>query len=169
MNDPREATDDLPRALTDRLAGEQSVAMLTPRVDAAVLAAARAQFAGRRRRRNWARPAAIAATLVVTLTAAVLLGPRPGMVGEGSVAERSVTDGAFADDVNGAAAAATRGAAEALAPGSTVGDDIDGSGQVDILDAFALARADGGTPDGAARVAALAARIVSLDATERAL
>ena len=50
-------------------------------------------------------------------------------------------------------------------------DDIDGSGQVDILDAFALARLarDADDESGRGRIDALAERIVALDAAEAVL
>jgi hypothetical protein len=50
-------------------------------------------------------------------------------------------------------------------------DDIDGSGQVDILDAFALARARRDDPAAVSqqRIDALAARIVSLGSPEQLL
>lgn len=50
----------------------------------------------------------------------------------------------------------------------SVADDIDGSGQVDILDAFALARSrqSGSANVSQDRIDALAARIVSLDSSE---
>ena len=47
-------------------------------------------------------------------------------------------------------------------------DDVDGSGRVDVLDVFALARASAGRGDAAAteqRIEELAARIVSLSST----
>lgn len=151
MNESRNASDDvLPRAIAERLAQEGSIAMLTPGVDAAVLAAARAQFGRRRRRLAWAMPAAIAATVIVAVTAAVLLSQRPAAVTDGSPS---------------GGASASRAPA-AAAPATALPDDVDGSGRVDILDAFALARADDDTPEGRARVAALAARVVSLGATE---
>lgn len=145
MNDSRDETDDLlPRAIAARLAEERSIAILTPAADAAVLAQARAQFSGRRRRQSWAAPAAIAATIVIALTATVMLSQRRAAIIDGPA-------------TGGASASRDAPAASALA------DDVDGSGRVDILDAFALARADNDTPEGQARVAALASRIVSLD------
>jgi hypothetical protein len=49
-------------------------------------------------------------------------------------------------------------------PGVSPEDDVDGSGRVDILDAFALARlrANGGADVSEERIDALAARVVSL-------
>jgi hypothetical protein len=53
---------------------------------------------------------------------------------------------------------------EAAPPAARLADDVDGSGQVDVLDAFALARRNAPHPDPAAqtRIEALLARIVSL-------
>jgi|KBSMisStaDraftv2_1062788.scaffolds.fasta_scaffold1111482_2 hypothetical protein len=49
-------------------------------------------------------------------------------------------------------------------PASEIADDVDGSGQVDVLDAFALARRNAPHPDPATqtRIEALLARIVAL-------
>jgi RNA polymerase sigma-70 factor (ECF subfamily) len=49
-------------------------------------------------------------------------------------------------------------------PAARITDDVDGSGQVDVLDAFALARRDAPHPDSATqtRIEALLARIVAL-------
>jgi hypothetical protein len=50
-------------------------------------------------------------------------------------------------------------------------DDVDGSGRVDILDAFVLARARAGDPEAVSqeRIDELAERIVSLDPSEAVL
>jgi hypothetical protein len=55
-------------------------------------------------------------------------------------------------------------------PAALAADDVDGSGQVDVLDAFALARRNAEHPDSAARIRieALLARIVSLTPTSKA-
>ena len=49
-------------------------------------------------------------------------------------------------------------------PAARLADDVDGSGQIDVLDAFALARRNAPHPDPAAqtRIEALLARIVAL-------
>lgn len=49
-------------------------------------------------------------------------------------------------------------------PAAVIADDVDGSGQIDVLDAFALARRSAQHPEPAAqtRIEALLARIVSL-------
>ena len=58
---------------------------------------------------------------------------------------------------------------EALRP--RLADDVDGSGRVDVLDAFALARSREGDPGAVSqnRIDALLASIVSLDSGEGAL
>lgn len=60
---------------------------------------------------------------------------------------------------------------EARVESFRVADDVDGSGQVDILDAFALARARRDDPDAVSqdRIDALADRIVSLGSPEALL
>jgi len=54
-------------------------------------------------------------------------------------------------------------------PAVVIADDVDGSGQVDVLDAFALARRNAAHRDPAAqtRIEALLARIVSLTPTAK--
>lgn len=132
MNQETEQFDQLPEALVERLRRrEQTVSVLRPDVDRAVIDAARAQFAGRRaryrNRRSWLVPSAAAAA-AVALVALFVVRPMP------------------APELNLQA------------------DDVDGSGRVDILDAFALARARSGDPGlvSEARLDELTSQIVSL-------
>ncbi|HEX6992909.1 MAG TPA: hypothetical protein VF339_02055 [Gammaproteobacteria bacterium] len=139
-----DAPDRLPEAVLARLeAAERPNVRPDADVDAAVLAAARAYFAGRagsssvrrgassrvRRgaRRRPARWAAYAAAASVVLAALLLVRPL--------------------------------GLFTTYDP-----DDIDRSGRVDILDAFALARMRAeGEPVAETRIDALAARVVALE------
>jgi anti-sigma-K factor RskA len=140
MNPETENFEELPRALVERLrARERAVPMVTPAVDRAVEAAARAQFAPRRRAnpgvRHWRYAAAAAAA--VALVALFIARPL---------------------DFTGV-------------DRPRVADDVDGSGQVDILDAFALARTRAADPAAVSegRIETLAARIVALSDTEAVL
>jgi len=141
-----EQENDLPRRIVERLAArERAVAVVTPRVDAAIARSAAAHFAARPDTAHgvgapghglravglgWA---AVAAALLVAL-----LVVRPiGDVGRDA---------------------------------ALVADDIDGSGRVDILDAFALARMRATRAQiSQAEIDALAARIVSLQGARRTL
>lgn len=130
MSHDTDTPNTLPDALLERLrARDRRVSMLTPQVDRALDAAARAQFAGRRRPAVFAgwRYAAAAAVVFVAL---FLLRP---------------FDSGEADRLR-------------------LAGDIDGSGQVDVLDVFALARSRAADPASVsqARIDELAARIVSL-------
>jgi hypothetical protein len=159
MNENDRHDEELPRAIAERLrARDRNVAFLTPRIDAALERAAAEHFAGRAEpahaRKRWAKRWAIPAAAAAALLAAIIV-LRPG--------------GHFEPPAPMAASNRT--------------DDIDGSGQVDILDAFALARAQAGagveadaaSPAAQRDVAALAARIVALsppansERTERVL
>jgi hypothetical protein len=114
MSTNPEQFDQLPDELVERLrARERRVASLTPAVDRAIDAAVREHFAPRRQ-----RPAArrrwqvpAAAAAAVALLALFVLRPFP----------TEPTD--------------------APPPGVRLADDVDGSGRIDILDAFVLARA----------------------------
>jgi hypothetical protein len=133
---------ELPDAIVERLrAREQRLAMLTPAADRALAAAVRKQFAPRRLRpaagRRWQYPAAVAAA--IALVALVIVRPQQ---------PAEIEAGFLANEV-----AASRPA-----------NDVDGSGRVDILDAFALARARNSDPNlvSQERIDELADRIVSL-------
>ena len=162
-NDAIDLPDDLIEGLA-RLDG--NVTVLTPAVDRRVAEAARAQFADRpratdrsgladRRRtaaippRRWpgSRRWAMAGTLAASLMVGLLLVRTQYVV-----------------QPNLPPAAST--AADLLAQG-----DIDGSGTVDILDAFALARMDGNGPEALpqSEIDALVSRIVALDRSPRTL
>ena len=118
--------DQLPSAIAERLeSADRAVAIVSPAVDRGVLSQATEHFSVRRRRRHWAMPTAVAASVILAL-----LIVRPGGV---------------------------------FGPTSAGADDIDGSGRVDILDVFALARMPANTSlDSRAEIDSLAARIVSL-------
>ena len=140
MSQQTEPLDQLPEALVERLrARDRAISVLTPAVDRAVAAAARAQFAPRRSRaaarRRWYYPAAAAAA--AALVALILIRP----FDQSAVEQRRLAD------------------------------DVDGSGQVDILDALALARARAADPDSVSqgRIDDLTDRIVSLGGPEGVL
>jgi hypothetical protein len=141
MNRPTDNFDQLPDSIVERLrARDRALAVLTPEADRAVRRAATDQFSQRRSRRRvrrWYLPATgVAAAAAVAVIAIVVT--RPFEADRGSVAP---------------------------APrAQVVADDIDASGRVDILDAFALARAREADPDAAtqARIDMLASRVVSL-------
>ena len=142
MNQTEDEFTDLPRALAERLAAqERSLTLLTPQVDEAVRRAAAAHFATRDAGARRARTRRWAIPAAAA-AAAVLL----------AVLVTRPQDNVGTD---------TRLAA----------DDVDGSGRVDILDAFALARARAADPGRVTpgEVDALAARIVSLRAAGSAL
>ena len=146
MNQQQQPLDDLPEALVTRLrARDERVPMLTPKADRAVREAATAHFADRRTSlpgRRWYIPTAAAAA--ITLVALIVSRPPDDAMQEQQ---------RFADDTPG------------------LPDDVDGSGRVDILDAFALARSRQANSSDVsqARIDELAARIVSLDLSEFAL
>ncbi len=130
---------DLPGELIQGLARlDPSVAVLSPETDRRIAEAVRAHFGERRPRR--ARPAARRWAMVGSLAASLLVGV---------LFWRTYTP-----------VETTR-----LARVASVADDIDGSGTVDILDAFALARVEPGGRGAAARakIDALAMSIVALD------
>jgi hypothetical protein len=140
--------NDLPRRIADRLAArENAVAVVTPHVDAAIKRSAAEHFAGR------SGPARVAA------------GPRRI---RRAVPRRWAV---------GAAAAAVLVTLLVIRPAGELGrapvlvDDFDGSGRVDILDAFAMARTRAADPAeiDQADIDSLAARIVSLQAATRTL
>ena len=135
MNDPTDDLEDLPQAIAARLKrAERSVSIVTPRVDRAVVDAARAHFASRRRAAPRRRLAALFAAAATILLAVLIVRPL--------------------DQLRVASSA----------------DDVDASGRVDILDAFALARSRAAGDASAAteeRIEMLAERVVSLSRSGR--
>jgi hypothetical protein len=141
MTQETENLDQLPDAIVERLrVRDRSLSILTPEVDRALHRAAQARFSRRSSppvARRWFYPAVAAAAAVVI----AVIVTRP-----------------FGADPG----------LEVTSVGTPfVADDVDASGQVDILDAFALARAREGDSNAAsqARIDALASRIVSLSET----
>jgi hypothetical protein len=135
MNDPTDDLEDLPQAIVARLKrAERSVSIVTPRVDRAVVDAARSHFASRPRAAPRRRLAVLFAAAATILLAVLIVRPL--------------------DQLRVASAA----------------DDVDGSGRVDILDAFALARlraAGDATAASEERIEMLAERVVSLSRSGR--
>ena len=142
-------TIDLPGELVEGLARlDSNVTVLTPAVDGRVAEAARAHFAERpqhaarlKRRRSTARRWGMVGTVAASLLVGVLL-------------------------------VRTRYVAEPVLPAATVllASDIDGSGAVDILDAFALARMGAAQgPVTQSEIDAFAMRVVALNGTPRTL
>lgn len=134
--------DQLPRALQERLAAQdRGIPMLTPAIDEALSRQAAAHFANR-----------------------VAADARPPV----AVDRRWAFPAA-------AAAAILLVALLVLQPQAPdaplLADDVDGSGRVDILDAFALARRRAADPSAvtAVELDALMARIVSLDTPSEVL
>jgi hypothetical protein len=133
-----EATDTPPElsdALIEALRRDEPAAILVPReIDGAILRRARRQFATRE---------------------AAYLPP---------IRNYWMTAAAAAAIVAIALFATTTLRHETAPPAARVADDVDGSGQVDVLDAFALARRNTPHPDPATqtRIEALLARIVAL-------
>jgi hypothetical protein len=138
MTQETENFDQLPDAIVERLrARDRSLSVLTPEVDRALRHAAQARFSRRSSRpaaRRWFYPVAAAAAAAVI--AIIVIRP-------------------FEAD---------SGLEVASVGAPFVADDVDASGQVDILDAFALARAraDDRNTASQAGIDALASRIVSL-------
>ena len=133
---------ELPDELIDGLADlDRAVAVLSPETDRRIVEAARAHFARRPSRRALVSKRRWA--LAGSLAASLLVGV---------LFWRAQTP------------------VETLRV-ATVANDIDGSGAVDILDAFALARMERGGPTAAvqARIEALAASIVALDVSAEKL
>ena len=133
---------ELPDELIDGLADlDRAVAVLSPETDRRIAEAARAHFARRPSRR--APTARRRWALAGSLAASLLVGV---------LFWRAQTP------------------VETLRV-ATVANDIDGSGAVDILDAFALARMERGGRTAAvqARIEALAASIVALDVSAEKL
>jgi hypothetical protein len=142
-----EQENDLPRRIAERLAArEGTVAVVTPHVDAAIARSAAEHFAGRPGRGRFAAPPRRLRHLprrwAVTAAAAAVL----------------------------VALLVVRPVGE-LGRAPLVADDFDGSGRVDILDAFALARSRAADPAriSQADIDALATRIVSLRSAARTL
>ena len=129
---------DLPDELIQGLARlDKAVAVLSPDADRRIAEAARAHFGERpRRARSAGRRWAMAGSLAASLLVGVLFWQAQTPV----------------EDLRVASVA-------------SVANDIDGSGVVDILDAFALARMQAAdrTPAAQAEVDALSMRIVALD------
>ena len=129
---------DLPDELIQGLARlDKAVAVMSPDADRRIAEAARAHFGERpRRARSAGRRWAMAGSLAASLLVGVLFWR----------AQTPVEDLRVASVAN-------------------VANDIDGSGVVDILDAFALARMQAAdrTPAAQAEVDALSMRIVALD------
>ena len=120
-------SEQLPQALVDQVnAADQSVSLITSKVDREVLQLARAHFSSRRtarrRRPAWA---AIAASVLIAFFAIQLREP-----------PATETKAIYAD--------------------------IDHSGQIDIADVLAVARASGTSKKTQAEIDAFAMRIVSL-------
>ena len=133
---------DLPDELIQGLAGlDKAVAVISPDTDRRLAEAARAHFGERRPRR--ARPAARRWAMAGSLAASLLVGV---------LFWRTYTP-----------VEPTRLAG--------VADDIDGSGVVNILDAFALARMERGGrgPAVQAKIDALAMSVVALDGSAEKL
>ena len=129
---------DLPDELIQGLARlDKAVAVMSPDADRRIAEAARVHFGERpRRARSAGRRWAMAGSLAASLLVGVLFWR----------AQTPVEDLRVASVAN-------------------VANDIDGSGVVDILDAFALARMQAAdrTPAAQAEVDALSMRIVALD------
>lgn len=137
---------DLPEELAGELARlDRSVAVMSPEADRRIAEAARDHFGTRPRR---ARPAgvrwAMAGSLAASLLVGVLLWRTYTPMGPADLGVTTVT---------------------------SISDDIDGSGTVDILDAFALARMARGdqAPAARAKIDALAMSIVALDSSAEKL
>ena len=168
-----ELPDRLPDAILERLHGPSTAPVtIDEHVDRAVLDAARAHFAGRE-----AKPRADAADL--RRPQGVGAGARPANgagVGAGFLFRRRAGPrraGARGRRVTAGLATVAVALVAALLVQpmlfrSTHPDDIDGSGRVDILDAFALARmrAAGATVS-EPEIDALAMRIVALEPSGR--
>ena len=140
---------DLPDELIQGLARlDKAVAVMSPDADRRIAEAARVHFGERPRRarsagRRWAMAGSLAASVLV---ASVLVGV---------LFWRTQTP---VEDLRVASVA-------------SVANDIDGSGVVDILDAFALARMQAAdrTPVAQAEIDALSMRIVALDGSPEKL
>ncbi|MCY4487177.1 MAG: hypothetical protein OXF11_08695 [Deltaproteobacteria bacterium] len=137
---------DLPEDLIQGLARlDRTVAVMSPEADRHIAEAAKDHFADRPRR---ARPAgfrwAMAGSLAASLLVGVLLWRTYTPVGPADLRVATV---------------------------ASIPDDIDGSGAVDILDAFALARMARGdqAPAARAKVDALAMSIVALEGSAEKL
>ena len=131
---------DLPDELIRGLAGlDKAVAVLSPDTDRRISEAARAQFGERpRRTRTAKRRWAMAGSLAASLLVGVLFWRTYIPVKSPEIMVATV---------------------------ARMPNDIDGSGTVDILDAFALARMEGGhrTATVQVRIDAVAASVVALD------
>lgn len=135
-----EEDPDLPDELIRGLAGlDKTVAVLSPETDRRISEAARVQFGQRPRRvRTAKRRWALAGSLAASLLVGVLFWRTYIPVKSPEIMVATV---------------------------ARIPNDIDGSGAVDILDAFALARMERGDRGVAAqaKIHALAASVVALD------
>ncbi len=143
---PAEEEIDLPEELIQGLSRiDKAVAVMPPEADRRIVEAAREHFRDRPRRR---RPAglrwAMAGSLAASLLVGVLLWRTQAPMGPADLQVATVAG---------------------------MPDDIDGSGTVDILDAFALARTARGeqAPAARTRIDALAMSVVALDRPEEKL
>ena len=142
----REEDLDLPGELIEGLARlDKAVAVLSPETDRRIAGAARTQFGQRpRSARTAGRRWAMAGSLAASLLVGVVFWRAQTPVEEQELQVATV---------------------------ARVANDIDGSGVVDILDAFALARMERGgrNAEARARVDALAMGIVALDGSPEKL
>ncbi len=138
----KEEDFDLPDELIEGLARlDKSVAVMSPDADRRIAQAARTHFGQRPRRARVAgRRWALAGSLAASLLVGVLFWRTQIPV------------------------ETTR-----FARVASIANDIDGSGVVDILDAFALARMERGDRAARARIDALAMNIVALDGSAEKL
>ncbi len=143
-----ENLEQLPEAIIDRLRGEeQSISIISPKIDQIILAEAKSHFAAREpaKSRTLTRPAwaAIAASTVLAI-----------LVMSEFYIEQSVDISGFMDT--------SRFLDPLPAPGFFA--DVDNSGRLDIVDVLALARRHEGNPAAVsqAQIDALMMKIVSL-------
>jgi hypothetical protein len=141
MSQDKQTFDQLPETIVARLrARDRAVSQLTPTTDRAVIEAARAQFAG--------RPSTLAPERSRTLRSW-----RYPAAAAAAVALVALLIARPFDNT---------GVAPQMAP--QMANDVDGSGSVDVLDAFALARARAADANAAsqARIDELMAEVVAL-------
>lgn len=173
--DPNDSPERLPAAVRARLdAAHGRAASVDPAVDEAVLTQARRYFAMRGRPADATLPAERRPQDVVPERVRIVAGSPSRRVArrrysaeERSAADRRARRWSTRWAAAAAAAAVAFTALLIVQPGSRLGydpDDVDRSGRVDILDAFALARqrADGASVS-QAEIDAVAMRVVSLE------